>query len=50
MSAEETHKHLSEGVCDLVTVYRSLEQLERAGVVQLGVREMARKYIVSPRK
>ena len=43
MSAEETHKHLSEGVCDLVTVYRSLEQLERAGVVQLGVRENGTK-------
>ena len=43
MSAEETHKHLSAGVCDLVTVYRSLEQLERAGVVQLGVRENGTK-------
>ena len=43
MSAEETYKHLLEGVCDLVTVYRSLEQLERAGVVQLGVRENGTK-------
>lgn len=43
MSAEDTYKHLSKGVCDLVTVYRSLEQLERAGVVQLGVRENGTK-------
>ena len=43
MSAEETHKNLAEGICDLVTIYRSLEQLERAGVVQLGVRENGTK-------
>lgn len=43
MSAEETHKHLAEGICDLVTVYRSLEQLERTGVAQLGVRENGTK-------
>ena len=43
LSAEETYSHLKEGSCDLVTVYRSLEQLERVGVVQLGVRENGTK-------
>lgn len=39
LSAEETHTELHPGTCDLVTVYRSLEQFERIGAVQLGVRE-----------
>ena len=43
LSAEETFRYLSKGACDLVTVYRSLEQLEKAGVIQLGVRENGTK-------
>ena len=43
LSAEETYSNLKKGSCDLVTVYRSLEQLERVGVVQLGVRENGTK-------
>jgi len=43
MSAEEVHAKLYSGTCDLVTVYRSLEQFERVGVVQLGVRENGTK-------
>ena len=31
LSAEETYSNLKKGSCDLVTVYRSLEQLERVG-------------------
>lgn len=42
-SAEEVHGQLTEARCDLVTVYRSLEQFERVGVVQLGVRENGTK-------
>ncbi len=42
-SAEETHGAMPAGSCDLVTVYRSLEQFERIGVVQLGVRENGTK-------
>lgn len=43
LSADETHSGLPKGSCDLVTVYRSLEQLERVGVLQLGVRENGTK-------
>ena len=43
LSAEETHSKLPASACDLVTVYRSLEQFERAGVIQLGVRENGTK-------
>ena len=43
LSAEETHSKLESATCDLVTVYRSLEQFERIGVVQLGVRENGTK-------
>lgn len=43
MSAEEAHAELPTSTCDLVTVYRSLEQFERVGVVQLGVRENGTK-------
>jgi len=43
LSAEETHAQLAKGTCDLVTVYRSLEQFEKIGVVQLGVRENGTK-------
>ena len=46
LSAEETHSELPDSSCVLVTVYRSLDQFERIGVVQLGVRENGRKYIV----
>ncbi len=42
-SAEETHAALPEVTCDLVTVYRCLEQFEQAGVVQRGVRENGTK-------
>ena len=43
LSAEETHAQLAKGTCDLVTVYRSLEQFEKIGVLQLGVRENGTK-------
>ena len=43
LSAEETHSELPDSSCDLVTVYRSLDQFERIGVVQLGVRENGTK-------
>ena len=43
LSAEETFSQLPSATCDLVTVYRSLEQFERVGVVQLGVRENGTK-------
>ena len=43
LSAEETHSELPNATCDLVTVYRSLDQLERIGVLQLGVRENGTK-------
>ena len=39
MSAEENYSKLSNVHCDLVTVYRCLEQFLKAGVVELGVRE-----------
>lgn len=42
-SAEETHSHLPENTCDLVTAYRCLEQFEKAGIVELGVRENGKK-------
>ncbi|MEJ6621864.1 MAG: transcriptional repressor, partial [Opitutae bacterium] len=38
-SAEETFAILPKETCDLVTAYRCLEQFEKAGVVQRGVRE-----------
>ena len=38
-SAEETFSALPADTCDLVTAYRCLEQFEKAGVVELGVRE-----------
>ena len=37
------HSELPRATCDLVTVYRSLEQLERIGLLQLGVRENGTK-------
>ncbi|MEL0098048.1 MAG: Fur family transcriptional regulator [Opitutae bacterium] len=43
LSAEETHSTIAPASCDLVTVYRSLEQFERIGVVQMGVRENGTK-------
>ena len=43
LSADETHAQLAKGTCDLVTVYRSLEQFEKIGVLQLGVRENGTK-------
>ena len=43
LSAEETHSELPRATCDLVTVYRSLDQLERIGILQLGVRENGTK-------
>lgn len=43
LSAEETHTGMPLASCDLVTVYRSLDQFERIGVVQLGVRENGTK-------
>ena len=43
ISAEENHARLSKHSCDLVTVYRCLEQFVKAGVVELGVRENGTK-------
>ena len=43
ISAEENHAMLVASQCDLVTVYRSLEQFVKAGVVELGVRENGTK-------
>lgn len=43
ISAEENHAMLVASRCDLVTVYRSLEQFVKAGVVELGVRENGTK-------
>jgi len=43
LSAEDTFAQLPKGTCDLVTVYRSLDQLERSGILQLGVRENGTK-------
>ena len=43
LSADETHAQLAKGTCDLVTVYRSLEQFEKIGLLQLGVRENGTK-------
>ena len=42
-SAEETHASLPPGSCDLVTVYRSLDQFDKAGVIDLGIRENGTK-------
>ncbi len=42
-SAEETFSALPADSCDLVTVYRCLEQFEKAGVVERGVRENGTK-------
>ena len=39
MSAEENYTRLSGQKCDLVTVYRCLDQFVKAEVVQMGVRE-----------
>ncbi len=43
MSADETHAAMPSETCDLVTAYRCLEQFEKAGVVELGVRENGTK-------
>ena len=48
MSAEETHKNLQRVVCDLVTIYRSLEQLERAGCCATRCSGKWQRYIASP--
>ena len=42
-SAEETFAILPEDSCDLVTAYRCLEQFEKVGVVERGVRENGTK-------
>ena len=42
-SAEETFTALPASTCDLVTAYRCLEQFEKAGVVERGVRENGTK-------
>ena len=42
-SAEETFSALPAETCDLVTAYRCLEQFEKAGVVERGVRENGTK-------
>ena len=42
-SAEETFSSLPDDTCDLVTAYRCLEQFEKAGVVERGVRENGTK-------
>ncbi|SVE46103.1 uncharacterized protein METZ01_LOCUS498957, partial [marine metagenome] len=43
LAADEAHEALGPGICDLVTVYRSLESFEKAGAVQRGVRENGKK-------
>jgi Fur family ferric uptake transcriptional regulator len=43
ISAEENHARLATSQCDLVTVYRCLDQFVKAGVVELGVRENGTK-------
>ena len=47
ISAEENHARLTPSQCDLVTVYRCLEQFVKAGVVELGVRENGTKVYPS---
>ena len=42
-SAEETFSALPADTCDLVTAYRCLEQFEKAGLVERGVRENGTK-------
>ena len=42
-SADETHAALPADTCDPVTAYRCLEQFEKAGVVERGVRENGTK-------
>jgi Fe2+ or Zn2+ uptake regulation protein len=39
MSADECFARLTKVKCDLVTIYRCLEHFEKAGIVELGVRE-----------
>jgi len=39
MSADECFAGLTKVKCDLVTIYRCLEQFEKTGIVELGVRE-----------
>src|SRR6056300_1169334 len=39
MSADECFAGLTNVKCDLVTIYRCLEQFEKTGIVELGVRE-----------
>ncbi len=34
MSAHELHKDLPKNVCDLVTVYRTVESFEKAGILR----------------
>ena len=42
-SSEETFGQLKDGSCDLVTVYRCLDQFEKSGIVESGVRENGTK-------
>ena len=42
-SAEESFSALPADTCDLVTAYRCLEQFEKAGIIELGVRENGTK-------
>ena len=43
LSSEEAFEELKKGSCDLVTVYRSLDQFEKSGIVESGVRENGTK-------
>ena len=43
LSAEENHVNLTTEQCDLVTVYRCLEQFVKKGIVEMGVRENGTK-------
>ena len=45
LSAEENHVNLTTEQCDLVTVYRCLEQFVKKGIVEMGVRKMGQKFI-----
>ena len=48
-SAEETFSALPADSCDLVTVYRCLEQFEKAGVVERGVRKRNESLLLGTR-
>ena len=48
LSAEETHSKLESATCDLVTVYRSLEQFERMELSNWEYEKMEPRFIAFP--